>query len=247
MGEDGPAMLSSVRTVLFRPAEFFQRHADRLDGPHGAALAGILSVALTGILALTLRLFARQFTGTTTVENPSYPGEEFCADDPLARTTPNACDAPPTVNRDISALLWEESVDLLPVAFVGFLILWLVLAVVLHVGAWLADGTGRFGETMAVTAFGMVPSLVATAVGGAMLVVLAAQADLSGSSTEVLLAELRGFQAGVSGLAFLLVQIGAGAWQAFLWAGGLRVTHEISRRAALTVGVAVAVVLVLLS
>lgn len=240
-------MLASVRRALLRPAEFFERHSDRVDGPHGAALALLVSVVFTGLLGVALRLFAQQFTGTTTVENPAYPGEQFCEDDPFAGMTPNSCDAPPTVSRDISALLWEESLDLLPAAFVGFLIVWLVLAVVLHVGAWLAGGTGRFGQTMAVAACGLVPMLFAAALGGALLVALAAQADLSSPSLDTLLADIRGFQAGVSGLAFLLVQIGAAAWQAFVWAGGLRVAHEISRRAAVTIGVAVAVVLVLLS
>ena len=240
-------MPSTVRTFLLRPRAFFDRRADRLSGFEGAVVAAVLSVLLTGVLAVALRLFADQFTGTTTVDNPAYPGDVLCEDGGVGEMTAYGCEEPPTVSREMSSLLWEEAAGALPAVFVGLLVLWVGLAVALYVGARVAGGSGGFGETLAVTAWGLVPTLLVAVLAGATLVTLAAQADLSASSPEALLAEVRGFQSGVSGLTFLLWQIGGAAWQAVVWAGGLRVVHEIRRRRAVVVAVLVAVVPVLLS
>lgn len=246
-GAHPPGMPSSVTTFLLRPGQFFDRRAGRLDGVEGGVLAAGLSVALTMVLAVTLWLFAQQFTGTTTVDNPAYPGEMFCDDGgTVGGMTVGGCDEPPTVTRELSALLWEEVVGLLPWLFVGLLIVWLGLAVALHVGALVGGGTGRFGETLAVAAWGLVPTLVVSAVAGAALVGFAARTDLAASSPEALLAEVRRLQSGVSGLTFLLLQVGAAVWQAFVWAEGLRVVHGLSRVAAGATAVLVAAVPVVL-
>ena len=240
-------MPSSVRTFLVRPSAFFEQRTDRLNGVRGAIVAAALSVSLTAVLAVSLRLFAQQFTGSTTVDNPDYPGEMFCDDGGVGGMTPSGCDEPPTVTREISALLWEVVVDFLPWVIVGLPLLWLLLAAGLHAGARLDGGTGRFGETMAVTAWGLVPLLVAATLSGAALVVFATQADLAGSSPEALLAEVRELQSGVFGLVFLALRLGGAAWQAAVWAGGLRVVHDLNRRSAAVIAVIVAGVSFLLS
>lgn len=238
--------MPSPTTYLLRPREFFERRADRLDGVEGGVLAVVLSLILTVVLAVILRLFAMQFTGTTNVDNPAYPGDTFC-EDGVGGMTPMGCDVPATVTRDISALVWEQATQVLPGLFIGLLILWFVLGVVLYVAALVAGGSGDFGETLAVTAWGLIPTVVVGVVAGAALVGFAAMADLSGSSPEALLAQVRDFQVGVSGLTFLLIQVAGAAWQAVVWAGGLRVVHGLSRFAAVAVSVVVAIVPVLLT
>jgi len=240
-------MPSSVRTLLVRPSAFFEQRTDRLNGVRGAIVAAVLSVSLTAVLAVSLRLFAQQFTGSTTVDNPAYPGDVFCEGESFSTLTPSGCDEPPTVTRDISALLWEVVVEFFPWVVVGLPLLWLLLAAGLHAGAWLDGGTGRFGETMAVTAWGLVPMLVAATLSGAALVAFATQADLAGSSTEPLLAGVREIQSGVFGLVFLSLRLGGAAWQAAVWAGGLRVVHDINRRSAAVIAVVVAGISFLLS
>lgn len=237
-------MPSTATRFLSRPGEFFERRAARLSGLEGAVLAAVLSVLMTLSLAVSLRLFAGQFTGTRTVDNPAYPGETVCAGNGV---TPGGCTEPPTVSREVSSLLWEQVVDILPGVFVGLLILWVFLSVALYVGARLAGGTAGLGRTAAVAAWGLVPTLVVVVLAGVVLVAFAAQADLSTSSPDALLTQSRQLQSGVSGLSLLLLQIGGAAWQAFVWAGGLRAVHEISRRAAVAVALFVAVIPVLIS
>lgn len=240
-------MPSTVTTFLLRPRQFFDRRADRLSGVEGGVLAAVIALLTTLSLAVALNLFTRQFTGTTQVDNPAYPGETFCEDGGVAGMTPMGCDEPPTVTRELSALLWEEAAGVIPGVFVGLLIVWLLLAVALYIGALIAGGSGDFGETLAVTAWGLVPTLVVSVLAGAALVGFAARADLSASSPEVLLSQVRTLQSGVSGLTFLLIQIAGAAWQAVVWAGGLRVVHELNRFAAVAVSVVVALIPVLLS
>ncbi|QIO22117.1 YIP1 family protein [Haloarcula sp. JP-L23] len=246
MGVHSPGMPSTVTTFVARPGAFFERRADRLSGFRGAGLAAALALLLTTVLGVALRLFSQQFTGTTTVDNPAYPGDVFC-EDGVGGMTPSGCDEPATMTVEISSLLWQEIADRLPWLFVGLLFVWFGLAVALHVGAWLGSGTGRFGESMEVAAWGLVPTVVVTGVAGVALVYFATQADLAGATPETLLSEVRTLQSGVSGLTFLLIQIAGAAWQAYVWAAGLRVAHELSRRAAVVVAVVVATVPVVLS
>ena len=147
----------------------------------------------------------------------------------------------------MSPLFWEQAAGALPVVFIVILILWVLLAVALHVGARLAGGTGGFGQTAAVAAWGLVPALVSVILSSAVLVAFAVQTDPSASSPETLIAQVRNLQSGISGLVLLLVQISGAAWQAFVWAGGLRAVHEISRVAAAATAVLVAAGLVLLA
>ncbi|MBV0923785.1 YIP1 family protein [Halomicroarcula limicola] len=244
-------MPSTVRTFLARPGAFFESRVDRLNGFRGGALALLFSVVATVILGGVLRRFTAMFTGTTTVDNPSYPGDMICEDGAFAEmnmtVTTSGCDLPKRKSVEISSLLWDEVAGVVPWLVVGFVVVWFVLAVALHVGAWLGGGTGRFGQTLEVAAWGFLPTLVTSVVGGAALLFFASRTDLSASSPEALLPAIRSLQSGVSGLTLLLIQLLGATWQAYVWAAGLRVVHEVSRRAAVAVAVLVALVPVLLS
>ncbi|WP_276271085.1 YIP1 family protein [Haloarcula litorea] len=240
-------MPSTARTFLLRPGQFFERRVDALGGVRAAGLAGLVSVLTTLVLAAVLRAFTQQFGGTVTVDNPAYPGEVFCEDGGVAGTTPRGCSEPETVQREISALLWQAVTDLLPWLVIGLVVVWVGLGVALYVGAWLAGGSGSVGATLEVTAWGLVPTLVSSVVAGATLVAFASGADLSGGGSAALLSEVRALQAGVSGLVLLAIQLGGAAWQAYVWTGGLRVVHGLGRGTAAVIAGLVAVVPVLLS
>ncbi|RKS83526.1 Yip1-like protein [Haloarcula quadrata] len=229
-------MPSTIRTFLLRPGAFFEQRRDRLGGVRGGGLALGIAVAVTAVLGVALRLFAAQFTGTVERDNPARPPDQLC-EDGVGEMTVAGCDEPATRTVEIGSLVWDQATEVLPGLFVGFIIVWLGLLVLLYVGAKVAGGSGRFGETAEVAAWGLLPSVVGVAAGGAALVFFAASTDLSASSPELLLEQVRRLQNGLSGFVFLAIQVGTAAWQAYVWAGGLRVVHEISRYAAVAIAV----------
>jgi len=238
-------MPATIATFLARPGEFFERRSDRLDGVRGAGIAAALALVTTVALGALLWLFSRQFDGTATVDNPDYPGETLC-EAGFEVATPAGCSEPATRTVEVSSLLWEQVVDVLPVAFVGLLIVWGLLAAALHVGALLAGGDGRIGQTLELAAWGLLPTVVSVVVAGTALVAFAARADLSTGDPEALLGTVEAIGAGVSGLSLLGIQLAGAAWQAYVWTAGLRVVHGISRVAAAAISVLVATVPVLL-
>jgi hypothetical protein len=240
-------MPSTIRTYLLRPGAFFEQRRDELGGARGAALALGAAVALTAVAGLALRLFTAQFTGTTEIDNPARPPDQFCADDGVGGITASGCDEPATKTVEIGSLVWEQAAEILPALLVGLVIVWFGLAVALYVGAKIAGGSGGFGETLEVTGWGLLPSVVGAVVGGAALVGFTARADLGASSPQLLLEQAQTLQTGLSGLTFLAIQVGTAAWQAYVWAGGLRVVHGISRYGAVAVAVVTATLPVIAS
>ena len=230
-------MPSSIRTFLLRPGAFFGQRRDQLNGFRGGGLALGIAVAVTVVLGIALRLFAAQFTGTVERDNPAHPPEQMCEASGGSSITVSGCDEPATRTVEVGSLIWDYATELLPGLFVGFIIVWVGLVLGLYAGAKLAGGSGRFGETAAITAWGLLPSVVGVAAGSAALVFFTASTDFSASSPELLLEQVRRLQDGFSGFVFLAVQIGTAAWQAYVWAGGLRVVHEISRYAAVAIAV----------
>lgn len=240
-------MPSTIRTFLLRPGAFFEQRRDRLSGVRGGGLALGIAVAVTVVLGVALRLFAAQFTGTVERDNPTRPPDQMCEDGGVGGMTVAGCDEPATRTVEIGSLIWDYATEVLPGLFVGFVIVWIGLMIGLYVGAKLAGGSGQFGETAEITAWGLLPSVVGVAAGGTALVFFAASTDLSASSPALLLEQVRRLQNGLSGLVFLAIQVGTAAWQAYIWAGGLRVVHEISRYAAVAIAVIAATLPVIAS
>ncbi|MUV51560.1 Yip1 family protein [Haloarcula sp. CBA1122] len=247
MAEHTPEMPSTIRTFLLRPGAFFEQRRDQLNGYRGGGLVFGIAVAVTVGLGVALRLFAAQFTGTVERDNPARPPEQMCEDGGVGGITVSGCDEPATQTVEVGSLIWDYATEVLPGLFVGFSIVCIGLMVGLYVGAKLAGGAGQFGETAEITAWGLLPSVVGVAASGAALVFFAANTDLSASSPELLLEQVRRLQNGLSGLVFLAIQVGTAAWQAYVWAGGLRVVHEISRYAAAAIAVIVATLPVIAS
>jgi hypothetical protein len=141
---------------------------------------------------------------------------------------------------------WETVTEALPLLFLAVIVVWVLVGAALFLGAKIGGGRGTFGATLEVAAWGLVPTLVGVVVVGAALVVYGLQADLAVGSMQALGARLGALQTGLSGLAVLGLQIGAGAWQAFIWAAGLRVVHSLDRFSAVATAVLVAVALVVI-
>jgi len=239
-------MSLDVRQFLVRPGEFFDHRAERLTGVEGAGVAVAVCLLAIAELAVVLWAFTQQFAGSMTIDNPDYPGDQFCSGE-FSGGGPPGCSEPVTVTVEISSFLWEQIVSLLPWLLVGLLLVWFGLAVLLHIGSRLVGGTGGFGQTLAVTSWGLVPTLVTTAVAGVVLVAFAVRAELAASSLELLFADINTLQSGVSGVSLLLIQLGGAAWQAFVWTAGMQVAHGLSREEAVVISALVAAIPVILS
>jgi hypothetical protein len=215
-----------LRTLLFAPHEFFERRVERLGGGRGLLVAGAAALALTLTLGVVLRLFTARMTGTVEVDNPAKPPASFCGTDSPLDSTPDGCGEPATVTREVGALVWEASMELLPWLFVAVGVLWLVFGVLLWAGGQVLGGDGGFGATLEVTAWGLVPTVLSALVAGAALVALAGGVDF-GTSPESATATLESLTGGTTGLALDAVGLVGAAWQAYVWAGGLRAVHGL--------------------
>lgn len=199
-----------LRTLLFRPGDFFEERRDDLNGVTGGVLLLAFAVATTTLLALVLFVFTRWL-----------PGE-------------------------VGASLWSGVVASLPLQFFGLLAVTLGLSVVLYFGAKLSRGSAGFGATVEMTAWGLLPMMVAVFVGGLVFLGFAGQADLSVETADQLTTAIAPIQSGLSGLTLLAVFLAGAAWEAYIWAGGLRTVHRLHRYGAIVLAVVVATLPVLL-
>ncbi|WP_123538979.1 Yip1 family protein [Halosimplex salinum] len=232
-------MFAALRALLFDPDSYFERRASALDGVRGFVVAAVVAVLLTVVVGAALFGLSEQMTGTTTIDNPDRPPEVFCEDGGAMPSTngsgPDAtdrCDLPAEVDRDVGELFWQAASGQLPLLFVGVGIVWFGVGIALYVAAKLANGRGSFSETLAVTAYGTVPSLLTAVAGAGLLVWFAANADLGTGDTERLAAQFRQLTVGVSGLALTGVQLVGVVWQVYVWTYGLVHAHDLPARAA---------------
>lgn len=141
---------------------------------------------------------------------------------------------------EVGATVWSGAVASLPIQFFALLLVTLVLSFVLYFGAKLGRGSAGFGATVELTAWGLLPMLFAVVVGGVAFLAFASQVDLSVATADQLTAAIAPIQTGLSGLALLLIFLGGAAWQAYVWAGGLRTAHRLHRYGAIVLAVLVA-------
>jgi len=127
-------------------------------------LATVASLAAVWILTET---FAARTDGTVLVDDPDHPGEAFC-EGPLGENESD-CEQLPDVERDIDAAIHEARGRLFGSLFLAVPVGRLFVGLLLHAGSRLAGGEGGVGDSFAVAAWGMIPGVVALAVGPAVL------------------------------------------------------------------------------
>jgi hypothetical protein len=229
-------VMPSSRDFLVDPVSFFETHETGLNGVSALLVALVLAVAITTMVSAGLWQLSEQMTGQTTVDNPERPPDWVCDDDSGfsdMETSPSGCDQPRQIQVSVGDLFWQEVQDVLPFVTVGVGIVWLVTGVGLHALSYIAGGDGSFGESLAIAAVGMLPTLVTGALVEALLVVYAHNADLGASTPSVLVEQVRGLQRGTSGLVATAIQLLGVAWQTYLWFGGIVALHDLDRREAL--------------
>jgi hypothetical protein len=241
------SMAATVRTLAADPQSFFQSHPPKESLGGALAVVSVVAVASTAAVAAVGAVLANQIDATVTITTLEPWSQSTCAsfaemDGPL----PDPCtiDEPRTKQVSVGAKLWEEVVGLLPFVFVGTYVGWLLVTIGLHALSAFTDGSGSFGETLAVTGWATAFDLVSVAAGTAGLAVAAQGVDFAGDP-DVLASQLQRAVDTTSwpfGVLGTLVGVG---WSAYVWTWGLHEAHDASVSSAAFASGVLAVVAVL--
>lgn len=235
--------MSPPRTPLLRPNRYFQERTASLG--RGVAVLVLLVVGWVVMVYALGGVFAANIDGTVEVSNPAYPGDAFCDGDGPGDTAPSGCDEPATVERNIDQFIWNAIGSVAGQLVLGFSIVWLVLGGLLHGGSALADGSGGFGRSLTVTAWGMVPALFGGVVALAALALTFDPVTVSsGDSPEILRQQVTA-QFGVLRIVGGVASVVTMVWGAIVWRAGLCHRRDISGTAATAVAGTVAALLLL--
>lgn len=212
------------------PEGFFEARRDRMHGFRGTGIALVVATLLTALTAGVMRMFARQMTATTEIDNPDRPPEIIC--DMASSGQPSGCDEPATISVEVGDLFWDAVVEQLPTVFAGVVIFWFLTGVGLHLVAGGYVGEGSFGQTLSVVAWSMLINVLSVAISGLLLWLATQQIDLAVSSPEQLLSQMRRLTTTVLGFGAQLVQVIALVAQVGVWTAGLTVVHRNERAVA---------------
>ena len=217
--------MTGPRTPLLRPKSYFESHGGSPPLGDAAIAVAVVAVLTAGGVGVFLLEFDRAVDATVTMDNPEHTPEWACETFAEMNTSPAGCDpsVPETIERDVGTLVVEEYSWLVPAMLLFVPVFWVVHATVLHIGSALAGGEGRFGATLAVAGWGMVPSVTRLLGVGALLVYRLRTTPVPGS-TEGALAALETAFAGLNA-----VSVGAAVVVA-VWAGAVRVYGLSSAR-----------------
>lgn len=126
----------------------------------------------------------------------------------------------------------------IPMLFV-LVLSWLLMAGLLYAAARLKGGRGSFMEMLAVAGWGLAPTVVVIlltlAIAGYAVSTATFPADLESAAQKFARILDR-----TDGGAVVVLQLGAAAWQAHIFAGGVSVSHDLEFGDALIVGGVVA-------
>lgn len=238
-----------VLDALLRPDEFFRERAPGLS--LGRALAVVLVVALvtTTVVAAFGWTLSQRLTATTEIPNEERPPDWACDDETDTETggaMQDACDQPKQKTVVIGDLLWDAFTERLPLVFVGVFFGWLLYAAGLHLASAAVGGRGSFADTLAVAAWGMLPSAFQAVVGFALLSVAVGSLDLAASDPELLAEQMRSLSQRAQGDTALLSLAGA-CWQGYIWTLGMKHARDLPVGAAALAGGGTAFVVFLLS
>jgi hypothetical protein len=224
------------RTPLLHPDDYFESHTPGHSLGLTLALAFLVAAGSTaGVLGIGW-VVTQSIDATVAVDNPAHTPDWVCEQQREAFTdqpTPEGCAAsvPETVERDMGDLVWDAFVDRTPLVFVAIFVVWVVVAGVLHALSAVFGGEGSFVDTLAVAAWGGVPTL-AQMVAGLVEISLQIQSLTFGSNPQQVAAEIQRLAAGGHSLPWYLVAAVVALWQAYLFAFGLVHARDLDLDAA---------------
>lgn len=141
-------------TPLVRPRRYFASR--EVNFARVMAVVGILFFAGPLTIYGVGWVVTEHVDGTVQVDNPERPPESYC-------TNVGGCEEPKRVERDVDRVIWDAMDELLGPAFLTYPLLLGVLTLLIHGGVWLVGGERGWFPTLAVVAWGVVPSLAVVA------------------------------------------------------------------------------------
>ncbi|USZ69178.1 YIP1 family protein [Halorussus salilacus] len=231
-----------VLDALLRPDEFFGERAPGLSLASAALVVLAVAVVTTAALGAFGWVLSERLTATTEVPNENRPPDWVCDDEPETEAEERMhedCDQPEHRTVAVGDLLWDAFVDHLPTVFVGVLVGWPLVAVGLHVASAVFGGEGSFADTLAVAAWGMLPTAFQVLAGLALLLVSLNGIDLSASDPELLASRIESLSRRAQGESALL-SLAVACWQGYVWTFGLKHARKLPTGAAAFAGGGVA-------
>ncbi|MFC7044874.1 Yip1 family protein [Halobacteriaceae archaeon GCM10025711] len=212
-----------LRALLFHPDAFFETRSPGRDLVPAFAVYVVVALVTVTAASGAIWFMTQQMTATTEIDNPNRPADMLCDDPPGDLSTPAGCDLPKTKTVVVGDMVWDVYTgEVLGLLFVGLLFLWPMLAVAAYLLTALFGGEGSFVETMAVVAWGMVPSAFQVVLSSVFLAVTVAGADFSHSGPQMLAVQLEALTGGGRRLPSAAISAGGLAWQAYVWTYGFK-------------------------
>ncbi|WP_411965530.1 Yip1 family protein [Haloferax sp. YSMS24] len=238
--------MAGPRTPLLKPRAYFASRTPPFSFGRALLVVGLVTLVLTAGVGGILWTFTEQLDQQVSVDNPDHRPEWACDEyeDGGAfedMSPPEGCDpsVPEHVDRRLGDLVWQE-LSWVPWSMLVLVpLFWVIEAVLLHLGTSLVGGAGRFTDTLVVTAWGMVPSMLRLLVVGAYLVSRLGELSLP-SDPEAAVAVLESSLSGL-GLVTGLVTLAVVAWATYVRTYGLARGRDIdvADAAVVTVGLSV--------
>jgi hypothetical protein len=125
-----------------------------------------------------------------------------------------------------AAAVWGFIAQYMVISVLGVFLIWIVSGAVMHVIATAADGGDSFGATLAVTGYGMLPTVLNVVVGFGFVTLALQSVTLSGGPQAVAGQIQSVLQQGT--LPRDLANWGFLAWQAIIWTRGLERVHDVT-------------------
>lgn len=242
--------LQALKELLVDPGTFFGDREIAQSLPAAAAVVLVGAVVVTGALGAVGWTLGQQIdaTYTETVTEPWSDStcEQFAEME--METTPKPCgmDEPETREVDVGEEAWSAFAGALPLVFVAVPVGWLLTAGGLHVLSAPAGGRGSFTSTLTVAGWATVPSMVATVVTVAnMLMVVRSQSFAT--DPDLLAEQVRQMATNFRTPLTVGASIAATVWQIHIWAQGLLWARDLDFEPAYGVAVVVGVVSLLFS
>jgi hypothetical protein len=208
---------------------------------------------VTGLLptpdihVITADSISERITATTEIPNEERPPDWVCDDETDSEAEgmqQEGCDQPKQKTVAVDDLLWGAFAERLPLVFVGAFLAWPMYAVGLHVLSALAGGKESFLDTLAVAAWGMLPTMAQALVGLGVLYVALGSIDLAASDPERLASQVQSLRERAQGNNALISLVVA-CWQGYVWTFGLKHARNLSTGGAAFAGGGVAMVVFL--
>lgn len=236
-----------VLDFLLRPDDFFAERAPEFGLGRAVVIVFVVALITTTVVGAFGWSVSQRLTATTEIPNDQRPPDWVCedeADTEADEMIQEGCDEPKQKTVVIGDLMWDAFSGQLPIVFVGVLLAWPLQAVALHIASALVGGEGSFFDTLAVTAWGMVPSAIQAVVGLGLLYGALGSIDFAATNPEMLASQMQSLSERAQGDTVVLSLAGA-CWQGYVWTFGLKHARNLPTGSAAFAGGGVAVVVFL--